>query len=324
MNSDDIPKDKVYIKKEYDMKKFRITLFLLITIIFIQTFNVVYAAEETTKAEQSIEKYNLLKEENIKLRNDILKIKNQLSKKKAKKIPVLMYHHLLPQKYINKYNWSTNSSVLSVEAFKKQMDYLHKNGFYVATLDELQAFKCGEISLPEKTVVITFDDGYLSNAIYAYPILKKYNFRATIFMLGYRVDNIQKTFDPSTLQSLSIDEAYKYIDVFDYESHTYALHNLDSKKVASLLSSDKKTILDDLTKNKELLNAKYFAYPYGKYNKKTIQYVKQTGHEMAFTVKKGYVTKNSNKYELPRFGISPKGISFNKFVEIVNGKYKSK
>lgn len=52
------------------------------------------------------------------------------------------------------------------------MYYLYENGFHTATLDELQPFLDGEFTLPEKTVVLTFDDGYYSNALYAYPILK--------------------------------------------------------------------------------------------------------------------------------------------------------
>lgn len=301
------------------MKKFGITL-VIIFVLLAQASNMVYAVDGETH--NLGEKYDLLKEENIRLRNEILNLKNQLSENDAEKIPILMYHHLLMQEDIDKYNWSQNSSVLSVEAFQEQMDYLYENGFYTATLDELQAFLDGEITLPEKTVVITFDDGYLSNALYAYPIMKKYNFRGTIFMLGYRVDDIQQPFDPSDTQSLSMKEAYKYRDVFDYESHTYELHDMDDNKNPLILSSDEKTIIEDLTKNKELLNAKYFAYPYGKYDENTIKYLEETGHEMAFTISQGYVTRDLNKYELPRFAISPHKMPFSRFMRIVNGRYE--
>jgi peptidoglycan/xylan/chitin deacetylase (PgdA/CDA1 family) len=301
------------------MRKFGI-IFLVMIILLGQASMIVYATEEDHN--NLTEKYDLLKEENIRLREEILKLHNQLSEKHAEKIPVLMYHHLLMEEDIDNYNWSKNSSVLSVEAFKKQMDYLYENGFYTATLDELNAFMDGKITLPEKTVVITFDDGYLSNALYAYPIMKKYNFRGTIFMLGYRVDSPQEPFDPSSTQSLSIGETYKYRDVFSYESHTYNLHDLDKDNKALILSKNEKTILDDLTKNKELLNAKYFAYPYGKYDENTIEYLKSTGYEIAFTIKTGYVTKSLNKYELPRFRISPQKMPFSRFIRVVNGTYE--
>lgn len=267
------------------------------------------------------EKYQILKEANSRLRKELLKLNNKLNSP-AEKIPVLTYHHILPQEYIEKYNWTNNDSVLSLEAFKEQMDYLYENGFFTATLDELKAFLNGQITLPEKTVVITFDDGYLSNALYAYPIMKDYNFRGTIFMIGNRVNGKQIPFDPSSTQSISIHEAYKYSDVFDYHSHTYNLHRKDEKNKEMLISSKKEVILEDLLKSKELLNAKYFAYPYGAYSKKTIEYLKETGYEMAFTTKKGYVTKDSNWYELPRFSISPKNVPLEKFIQIVMGNFQ--
>lgn len=305
-------------ERKIDMKKIGIVL-LTIIIILGQSYIITYAQENTE--EHIVEKYQLLKEENLRLRNEILNLKIQLHGKKAEKIPVLLYHHILKQEDIDKYDLSNNSGTLSLEAFEEQMDYLYENGFYTATLDELQAFLDGEIILPDKTVVITFDDGYLSNALYAHPIMKKYNFRGTIFMLGYRVDAPQAEFDPSSNQSISIYEAYKYSDVFDYESHTYELHNLNENGEKLLLVSDKKTIINDLIKSKELLNAKYFAYPYGAYDEETIQYTKETGYEMAFTIKPGYTIKGLNKYELPRFSISPQNMPFNKFKRIVNGYY---
>lgn len=276
--------------------------------------------EKTQEELQELEeKYNILKEENLRLRKEILKLHNKLSKTSANKVPVLMYHHLLKQEDIDKYGWEKNNSVLSVETFEKQMDYLYKNGFYTATLDELQDFIDGKITLPKKTVVITFDDGYYSNAIYAYPIMKKYNFKGTIFMLGYRVEEEQKEFDPQNLQSLSLSESYKYSDVFDYESHTYNLHKRDENKKPLLLVSEKDTIIEDLNKNRELLDAKYFAYPYGLYDNNTIEYLKETGHKMAFTTENGYVIRHVDKFQLHRFGVSPK-MNINDFINIVNQK----
>lgn len=302
-------------------KKIIVTLFATI-ILLGQLTNTSYSTK--LPEDNLTEKYDLLREQNIRLRAEILKLKNKLSKKQGEKIPVLLYHHILTQEEIDKYNWGDNASVLSLETFEKHMDYLDENGFYTATIDELQSFLDGEIILPEKTVVITFDDGYLSNALYAYPILQKYNFRATMFMIGYRVDDIQVPFDPTTTQSLSIMEAYKYSDVFDYESHTYNLHKVNEDKTPLILSSNNGVVLKDLKKSKELLDGKYFAYPYGRYDEKTIEQLKQANYEMAFTVKNGYVQKGLNKYELPRFSITPKRTPYSRFMRIVNGNYDIK
>ena len=189
------------------MKKFGIVL-LAIIIVMGQSFTTAYAAENTEAPIE--EKYQLLKEENLRLRNEILNLRLQLDGKEAEKIPVLMYHHILKQEDIDKYGFSKNTSIISSEIFEEQMDYLYENGFYTASLDEPQA-----------------------------------------------------VFKPSSNQSLSLSEAHKYEDVFDYESHTYALHDLNKKGEKLLLASDKEIIVDDLNKNKELLNAKYIAYPLG-------------------------------------------------------------
>ncbi|WFA08545.1 polysaccharide deacetylase family protein [Tissierella sp. Yu-01] len=237
----------------------------------------------------------------------------------TERIPVLTYHHILPEEYIDGYNWSNNGAVLSLEVFKEQMDFLYYNGFYTATLNELEAFLGGKIELPEKTVVITFDDGYLSNAIYAYPIMRQYNFRGTIFTIGSEANKEQLTFEPSTLQFISTNEMHKYADVFDFECHTYDLHRINKDQKPMLISSEGKVIIDDLTKNKSLINANYFAYPYGAYNLKTIGYLREAGYKMAFTTKDGYVTKVSNPYRLPRFSVTPNNMPIEKFMNIVLG-----
>src|SRR5699024_11747872 len=87
-------------------------------------------------------------------------------KKESNKIPVLLYHHLLTAEDIEKYNWINNKIALSVETFDKQMKYLHDNGYYAATLDELRQFIDGEIEFQKKTIVITLEYVFLRYIIY--------------------------------------------------------------------------------------------------------------------------------------------------------------
>lgn len=259
-------------------------------------------------------KEELISKEN---KNHVENVETKVSlKETSDKIPVLLYHHLLTAEDIEKYNWQNNKIALSVETFDKQMKYLYENGYYTATLDELRQFIDGEINLPKKTVVITFDDGFLSNIVYGYPIMKKYNLQGTIFVIGSAAESPQKPFDPKTVQYINIKEMPKYRDVFNFESHTYSLHKHNENKEPLIITSDKKTIVEDVSKNRELLDAKYIAYPFGSYNNTTIEYLKETQHEMAFTVKQGYIERNMNKYELPRFEITP-ATTMEEFINIV-------
>src|SRR5699024_1862299 len=126
----------------------------------------------------------LLTEENQRLRKELLSLRLKIDKEVSEDIPVLLYHHLASKEDIENFGWEKNGSIIPIENFREQMDYLYENNFYTATLEELELFIDGKIDLPEKTVVITFDDGYLSNVEYAYPIMKKYGFKGSIFMVG--------------------------------------------------------------------------------------------------------------------------------------------
>lgn len=303
------------------------TLMLVIVFIIVQSIWPIWANKAgesgyiTEQSDPQLQaKYELSRSENLRLRNEILRLNLRLNKDSAQKIPVLMYHHLLKREDIAN-GWDGNNSVLAVEVFEEQMDYLYNNDFYIASLDELKDYMDGKIELPQKTVVITFDDGYLSNIIYAYPIMKKYNFRGTIFMIGSLAAKPQQEFNPTGLQYVSIDEAFKYEDVFGYGSHTYNMHKLNDKNIPLLLSSNKKHIMEDLDKSKTVLNCKHFAYPYGRFNNNSIKYLKNAGYELAFTTKQGYVSKGLDKHQLPRFGMHF-GIGLDKFESIVNGLSK--
>ena len=91
-------------------------------------------------------------------------------------VPILMYHHLSED--------VTNSEMVSPEQFEVQIRALSEAGYTGVSFDELQAYVLRGEPLPEKPVVITFDDGYRSNYTLAYPILQKYGMKATIFAIG--------------------------------------------------------------------------------------------------------------------------------------------
>jgi peptidoglycan/xylan/chitin deacetylase (PgdA/CDA1 family) len=93
--------------------------------------------------------------------------------KTAKALPVLMYHHVSP---------SPGLVTVSPETFRDQMEWLAGNGYHTASCDELAGFLAGA-PLPDKSVVITFDDGYLDNYVHAYPVLKRLGLHAAIFVI---------------------------------------------------------------------------------------------------------------------------------------------
>jgi peptidoglycan/xylan/chitin deacetylase (PgdA/CDA1 family) len=93
-------------------------------------------------------------------------------------IPVLMYHSIAPMME----DWEFNFLSISPEVFEDQISTLARSGFVSVTLPELHDYVSGKGRLPPKAIVLTFDDGYLDNWVYAFPILRKYGFKATVFV----------------------------------------------------------------------------------------------------------------------------------------------
>lgn len=93
--------------------------------------------------------------------------------KPARAVPVLMYHHVSP---------APGLVTVSPAIFRAQMAWLAAHGYRSAGTQELAAFLAGA-PLPDKSVVITFDDGYLDNYLYAHPVLQEFGFRAVLFLI---------------------------------------------------------------------------------------------------------------------------------------------
>ncbi|THE12302.1 hypothetical protein E1I69_11405 [Bacillus timonensis] len=244
---------------------------------------------------------------------------NQIDDKTG--IPILLYHHMLHKKE-NK-NFKSSSAVISVEAFEEQMKYLYEKGYYTATLDELISYMRGEINLPTKTVVITFDDGHKTNYIYAYPILKRYGFKAANFLITSRISDSPVPFNPNGLQFLSWPEINEMKDVFDFGGHTHDLHHNAGGGHPALVSVEENKIVEDLQTSRSLVPTEYFAYPFGTYNKDTIEQLKVVGYQYAFTTDEKNASRNTGVYEIGRKGVYP-NTSLSKFKNLINREYFKK
>ena len=104
------------------------------------------------------------------------------------KIAVLCYHNIATaeekEQFPDEADWT-----ITTDNFKEHLDYLKKHNYKTLTMDEFYNWKIGNINLPYKSVLITFDDGFLSNYEYAFKLLKDYDMNATVFVVGSFVDN---------------------------------------------------------------------------------------------------------------------------------------
>lgn len=199
-------------------------------------------------------------------------------------VPVLMYHHILPQEEI-KGLFEDNNVVVSLERFKSDIQRLKANGYETISLRQLNDFVREGAEIPAKSVVITFDDGYLSNKIYAMPVLEEAGYTAVIFALTGWMEEQPQTFQTNGLQYLSWPEMKEMRKVFQFASHTDNMHSLSWNGKGAMTTASKEDIAADLHRSvHKLQGTVYFSYPYGHYSEKTRDVLLKQGIELAFTV----------------------------------------
>jgi len=242
-----------------------------------------------------------------------------ISSSPATQVPVLVYHHILPDE-VNT-NFSSNAWTISTENFAEQMRYLRDNGFYTPTLKEFESFLLRGRDLPANSVVIHFDDGYYSNYVYAYPILERYGFRAVLFPVTERTESlgeVQPPIDHGALTRAAAITLRYGTNIFETASHSHDLHDRGEDGRTLLVSTTREDIIADTQRSFEFVtNRRAYAYPLGMYNDTVISALREAGITMAFTVNGGYITPDSDTMRLPRFTIY-RSTQMGRFRDIVN------
>lgn len=243
-------------------------------------------------------------------------------------VPVLIYHHFAPPG-LPKVLY--NDNVLDPALFERQIKYMKDNRYNIISLAELYEAMSQNRDLPPKTLVITIDDGYESNYIYAYPILKKYNVKATVnLVVSYMRDGQAGQFDPEVSSWMTWSEIKEMHEsgLVDFQSHTYDLHKYvpqDNQQVPAPLLRLKnpqtgqteaneeyhKRILADFSKSKNELEQRLagpvfcISYPFGAYDKEIETIAKEAGYTMMLTVKNGANRAGDPVTEIKRVNVTP-------------------
>ena len=235
---------------------------------------------------------------------------------KNPKIPVLCYHNIATQD--EKANYPEESDwTITTDNFKEHLDYLKNNNYKTLTMDEFYNWKIGNLNLPYKSVLITFDDGFLSNYEYAFKLLKEYNMNATVFVVGSFIDNSTtnewngniKTYMTKDLLE-NLKNEYPNIEIY---SHSYNLH------YQGAINQDKDVLMQDIENFDNFYpNTDILCYPFGQYNDNIEDCLKESNYKMAFRYgpnKKDYkkASRKDNIYEIPRLSVSH-GMSVFKFA----------
>lgn len=231
-------------------------------------------------------------------------------KEHADKVTVLTYHQIIPSDQLKKHHFTESGelahSVVTLEQFTEQMNYLKEHNYTVLSLREFESFMTEQKKVPAKSVLITFDDGYKNVFKFAYPVLKKDGFYAVHFLITGMITEKTAAYNSPALQYASIDELLEAADVFDYENHTHSFHQKNDNGESYVIEYSAEEVKKDIAKARKWLGSSIaFAAPYGEYNSSTLKLLKELDIKMAFTIEPGYAEPSQHILEIPRQGIYP-------------------
>lgn len=207
------------------------------------------------------------------------------------RVSILMYHSIGDNQAF---------STVSARDFTRQLKYLKKHEYRVISLAELVGNLKNGGKLNDKTVALTFDDGYMDNFSTAWPLLKKYDFPATIFL---STDHIGRHFTNSEGVEIKMMGQEQIKEMAgsgraDFGSHTHTHPRLDNIGLADFAEEARlsKEIIEKIT-DKECC---FFAYPRGCFKNDFFAILKGLGFEAAFSVREGLIGGNDDLFFLKR------------------------
>lgn len=220
-------------------------------------------------------------------KEDVQEIKQEqnTTEEEATKIPVTVYHFI----YLNGDESCNEIICHSENQINEHFNYLKEENYFTVTTNELYKFIESNIRLPKKSILVTIDDG--ARAQNFIPFLEKYQINATLFL-------ITSWYDKENFQS-------PYMEI---ASHTNDLHKpglCSGGQGSPLKCLSTEELVKDLTESRNKLNqTEVFCFPFYEFNNHAIDAVKQAGFKMAFIGGGAKVTKNTDKYKIPRITLS--------------------
>jgi peptidoglycan/xylan/chitin deacetylase (PgdA/CDA1 family) len=233
-----------------------------------------------------------------------------------------MYHHVNPKgKFVN----------VTPERFESHMRYLGKHGFTALDTSELSAILHGGKTAPQKPVMITFDDGWLDNWLFAFPSLKKYGMKAVIFVITSLIPEKGRRQRADEGEALSLPEhkaCQNMIDagrasevmvsweeikemadsgLVDVQSHTHAHKRYD--KVYADHAERAEILKQDLRISKKMIEEKLdkqchaICWPWGIYDRDYVRTAESLGFRLMFTTEKGTNTPETEPWRIRRIVI---------------------
>lgn len=221
----------------------------------------------------------------------ILFSQHQKSNKANIKIPILLYHDFVTT--VPDSDPDNFSYINTPQSFEENIKTLLENGYTFISMQELDDANNGKIELPTKTILVSMDDGYYSNYEYIYPILQKYNIKASIFVV---TDKIRKEIDGKKYlgweQCIEMQNS-GLVEIFSHSKRHVFYDKLPVRAIRDDVLESYKIIEENLGSK----NLKVFAYPYGAYTRESVWVLKLSGIDMQlYDIGMNYFNNFNNDY----------------------------
>jgi len=227
------------------------------------------------------------------------------------RLPIIMYHAFLNDEKTH------GKFVISPAQFEEDIKYILENGYVPIGINDLIAYTSGEATPPEKPIMITIDDGYYNNYLYAFPILKKYNTKAVISpIMKYSELYSQHEENNAYYSHITWQQGREMIEsnLIEFQNHTYDMHSTNERggikrKPGESLDEYQKILYSDLYKAHNMIKddfgfvPKAIVYPFGYYGKDAEKVIQQIGYTVSLSCEEGInnISPGDSLYMLKRY-----------------------
>lgn len=209
-------------------------------------------------------------------------------------VPIIMYHE------VNKNNLTKLG--VTPATLEKDLKYLRDNGYETISMTQLIQYVKGGAPLPEKPILLTFDDGYYNNYVYAYPLAQKYGDKIVISVIGKSAQDFSEVKDENLRYGhASWEQIAEMIQsgCVEIQNHTYNMHKITNgragcqKKRGESIATYTQAITKDIGTCQELIeqntgwSPNTFTYPYGRVSEESVEIIKSMGFQATLTCKNG-------------------------------------
>ncbi len=222
------------------------------------------------------------------------------------RLPIIMYHS------IQKRNKAKSKFIITPDEFEGDLKYIKDNGYTTIVMQDLIDFVYENKELPEKPIMLTFDDGYYNNYLYAFPLVKQYECKMVLSPIGKQSDIYSENNNKNpNYAHCSWDNLKEMLDsgLVEIQNHSYDMHTMTKKRCGTKKNKNEsfehyqKILREDLTlmqnKVEDFLDftPTTFVFPFGAISNCSLDIIKQLGFKATLSCEEkiNKLTKNPEK-----------------------------